>query len=264
MKVKNDMAIEQSDDEPLRELALFAGAGGGILGGKLLGWQTVCAVERDAYASQVLAQRQNDGILEPFPIWSDVTTFDGKTWRGIVDIVSAGFSCQPHSNAGKRHGVEDERWLWDDIFRIFCETESSFLWLENVPGLIQNGGLEQILFDVAKMGFDAEWGVVSASSIGGLTHRERVWVLIANANCKYVERGSKEKVLRLYRIPGIVHSGVDKNERGLRSIFQPGLCRSFNGLPNQVDRLRAVGNAQVPAVAATAFTLLRERLNEQK
>lgn len=66
------MAIQRSNDEALRELALFAGAGGGILGGKLLGWRTVCAVERDAYAAQVLAQRQNDGILEPFPIWSGV------------------------------------------------------------------------------------------------------------------------------------------------------------------------------------------------
>lgn len=61
------MVIQQSNDEGLRELALFAGAGGGILGGKLLGWRTICAVEHDAYAAQVLAQRQNDGILEPFP-----------------------------------------------------------------------------------------------------------------------------------------------------------------------------------------------------
>ena len=97
----NDMAIQQSNDGALRELALFAGAGGGILGGKLLGWRTICAVERDAYAAQVLAQRQNDGILEAFPIWSDVTTFDGKPWRGIVDVISGGFPCQDISVAGR-------------------------------------------------------------------------------------------------------------------------------------------------------------------
>jgi hypothetical protein len=84
----------------LNELALFAGVGGGILGGKLLGWNTVCAVERDAYAAAVLAQRQNDGVLEPFPIWSDVTTFDGRPWRGIVDVVSGGFPCQDISSQG--------------------------------------------------------------------------------------------------------------------------------------------------------------------
>jgi DNA (cytosine-5)-methyltransferase 1 len=72
---------------PLRELALFAGAGGGILGGKLLGCRTVCAVEYDAYAASVLVARQNDGCLEPFPVWDDVRTFDGRPWRGIVDVV---------------------------------------------------------------------------------------------------------------------------------------------------------------------------------
>ncbi len=69
----------------MRELALFAGIGGGILGGHLLGWRTVCAVEHDAHRARILALRQNDGLLPPFPIWSDVRTFDGRAWRGLVD-----------------------------------------------------------------------------------------------------------------------------------------------------------------------------------
>jgi len=85
-------------------LALFAGAGGGILGGHLLGWRTVCAVEWEPYPASVLLARQNDGILPPFPIWDDVQTFDGKPWRGIVDVVSGGFPCQDISVAGG--GVE--------------------------------------------------------------------------------------------------------------------------------------------------------------
>ena len=84
----------------LNELALFAGAGGGILGGKLLGWRTVCAVEWEPYPASVLCARQNDGLLSPFPIWDDVQTFDGKPWRGIVDVVSGGFPCQDISVAG--------------------------------------------------------------------------------------------------------------------------------------------------------------------
>jgi DNA (cytosine-5)-methyltransferase 1 len=87
----------------LNELALFAGAGGGILGGKLLGWRTVCAVEKEPYAASVLIQRQNDGILDPFPIWDDVCTFDGKPWNGIVDVVSGGFPCQDIRVAGGGH-----------------------------------------------------------------------------------------------------------------------------------------------------------------
>ena len=84
----------------MNELALFAGAGGGILGGKLLGWRTVCAVEWEPYPASVLCARQNDGLLPPFPIWDDVQTFDGKPWRGIVDVVSGGFPCQDISSAG--------------------------------------------------------------------------------------------------------------------------------------------------------------------
>ena len=84
----------------MNELALFAGAGGGILGGHLLGWRTVCAVEWEQYPSSVLCARQNDKILPPFPIWDDVQTFDGKPWRGIVDVVSGGFPCQDISAAG--------------------------------------------------------------------------------------------------------------------------------------------------------------------
>ena len=78
----------------MNELALFAGAGGGILGGKLLGWRTVCAVEWNPFAAGVLAARQNEGALSPFPIWDDVRTFDGNPWRGLVDVVSGGFPCQ--------------------------------------------------------------------------------------------------------------------------------------------------------------------------
>jgi DNA (cytosine-5)-methyltransferase 1 len=84
----------------VNELALFAGAGGGILGGKLLGWRTVCAVEWEPYPASVLVARQNDKILAPFPIWDDVRTFDGKPWQGIVDVVSGGFPCQDISAAG--------------------------------------------------------------------------------------------------------------------------------------------------------------------
>ena len=75
----------------MNELALFAGAGGGMLAGTILGWRTVCAVEIEPYCASVLIQRQNDGILPPFPIWDDIRTFNGRPWRGIVDVVSGGY-----------------------------------------------------------------------------------------------------------------------------------------------------------------------------
>jgi len=78
----------------MNELALFGGAGGGILGGKLLEWNTVGAVEIEEYPRKILLQRQRDGIFTPFPIWDDIKTFNGKPWKGAVDIISGGFPCQ--------------------------------------------------------------------------------------------------------------------------------------------------------------------------
>jgi hypothetical protein len=91
----------------MNELHLFAGAGGGILGGELLGHTTVCAVEIEEYPRKVLLQRQRDGILPRFPIWDDIQTFDGKPWRGKVDVVCGGFPCQDISAAGKGAGIDD-------------------------------------------------------------------------------------------------------------------------------------------------------------
>ena len=101
----------------VRELHLFAGAGGGILGGMLLGHVPVCAVEIDAYCRKVLAARQADGWLPEFPIYEDVRKFDGKPWRGRVDVVAGGFPCQPWSQAGKRKGADDPRHLWPEMAR---------------------------------------------------------------------------------------------------------------------------------------------------
>ena len=112
--------------ENLNELALFAGAGGGILGGHLLGWRTVCAVEWEAYPASVLCARQNDGLLPTFPIWDDVQTFDGKPWRGIVDVVSGGFPCQDISAAGTGGGDN-----WKPKFNV--ETHGKNYWRGTTP-----------------------------------------------------------------------------------------------------------------------------------
>ncbi len=146
----------------LNELALFAGAGGGILGGKLLGWRTVCAVEWEPYAACVLAARQNDKVLPPFPIWDDVQTFDGKQWRGIVDVVSGGFPCQDISAAGKGAGIEGERsGMWREMARIIREVEPRFVFVENSP-MLTSRRLGRDLGDLATMGVDARLGVVVA------------------------------------------------------------------------------------------------------
>jgi DNA (cytosine-5)-methyltransferase 1 len=161
----------------LRELALFAGAGGGILGGKLLGWRTVCAVEIDPYARHLLLARQNDGTLAPFPCWDSVTTFAGKPWRGFVDVVSGGFPCTDLSCAGKQAGIDGEAsGLWSEMARIIGEVLPRFCFVENSPQLVNNG-LARVLGNLAQMGYDAVWGIVGAHQVGAPHRRDRCWIM---------------------------------------------------------------------------------------
>jgi len=161
----------------LNELALFAGAGGGILGGHLLGWRTVCAVEWESYPASVLLARQNDGILPPFPIWDDVQTFDGNPWQGIVNVVSGGFPCQDISAAGKGAGIDGERsGMWKEMARIVSEVRPQYVFVENSP-MLTSRGLGTVLGDLSTLGYDAEWGVISAADVGANHLRERIWIV---------------------------------------------------------------------------------------
>ncbi|HHT0275148.1 TPA: DNA cytosine methyltransferase [Klebsiella oxytoca] len=244
----------------VNELALFAGAGGGILGGHLLGWRTVCAVERDAYAAQVLAQRQNDGILQPFPIWSDVCSFNGKPWRGIVDIVSGGFPCQDISANGNGAGINGKRsGLWSEMARIVSEVRPQFVCVENSPRL-RGKGLAVVISDLAEMGYGCQWFRVSASNCGAPHERDRMWI-VANSQSVHSRRLSERAFAQNSR-----SSKCDKNAptsgwecTAPRWPAEPGLGRVVHGMAHRVDRIKALGNGQVPRVAATAFSLLREK-----
>ena len=162
----------------MRELALFAGAGGGILGGRLLGWRTVCAVEVAPFPRRVLLARQRDGHLDPFPVWDDIRTFDGNPWRGHVDIVTGGFPCQDISIANPAaRGISGARSnLWSEMVRVISEIRPNVVLVENSP-VLTSRGLGRVLGDLAEMGFDAEWGVLGADATGAPHIRKRIWVL---------------------------------------------------------------------------------------
>lgn len=240
----------------MNELAIFAGAGGGILGGKLLGWTTICAVERDAYAAQILVQRQNDGILKPFPIWSDVCSFDGRPWKGVVDVVSGGFPCQDISPArtnsrvnGKHLGLNGGKsGLWFQQLRIIREVEPEWALVENSSHLAKRG-LDVILSGLAEAGYDAEWDVFSSAEEGADHVRERLFIL-AHSDGAQRKRGS-------------ISCGIYQEDAHLgcadRRENQPRLERVAYGVAYQMDRLRAIGNGQDARVAATAFTILSNR-----
>jgi DNA (cytosine-5)-methyltransferase 1 len=164
------------------ELALFAGAGGGILGGHLLGWRTRCAVELDPYARKVLLARQRDGILPRFPIWDDIRTFEGGPWRGSVDVVSGGFPCQDISSAGQGRGLAGKRSsLWFEMLRVIEEVEPRFVFAENSPNL-RSRGLGTIIKSLAELGYDSRWAVLGARHVYAPHRRDRMWILACNPN----------------------------------------------------------------------------------
>jgi len=241
----------------MNELALFAGAGGGILGGKLLGWRTVCAVEWEPYPSSVLCARQNDGLLPPFPIWDDIQTFDGHPWRGIVDVVSGGFPCQDLSAAGGRAGLDGARsGLWREMARVVSEVRPRFVFVENSPMLVNNG-LGRVLGDLSDLGFDARWTVMGANEVGAQHNRDRVWI-VANANSKGLQwtHDNQKKTKRVQQSSSqCVQTGVQVTRAMLStSYFQ----RRSDAMAYWVDRLKAIGNGQVPLCAAEAWRLLNE------
>lgn len=238
----------------LREMALFAGAGGGILGGHLLGWRTVCAVEWEPYPASVLCARQNDGILPPFPIWDDVQTFDGRPWRGLVDVVSGGFPCQDISSAGKGAGIDGERsGMWKHMARIIGEVRPRFAFVENSPLLISRGAA-LVIGDLAEMGYDCQWAIISASNVGAPHKRDRLWLVAHSISERGCGRNSQwEDAKDAWQRP----TNTRNNETGVGYWdVEPGVGRVANGVAARVDRLKAIGNGQVPAVAATAFDLL--------
>lgn len=202
-------------------LALCAGVGGLDLGLRLaLGsrFRSVVYVEREAYAAAALVARMEDAALDPAPVWDDLVTFDGRPWRGVVDLVTAGFPCQPWSVAGQRKGTADERWLWPDIVRIIREVDPRLVFLENVPGLLRHG-LSIVLEDLASLGFDAEWDSFRAGELGAPHKRERLFILAHAA----VERerephdeASADARTRARAHPGGERRGVADPERARR------------------------------------------------
>lgn len=245
----------------MNELALFAGAGGGILGGKLLGWRTVCAVERNAYCARRLMQRQNEGHLSPFPVWDDVCTFDGNPWRGVVDVVSGGFPCQDISAAGKGAGLDGERsGLWREMARIIGEVRPRFALVENSPMLTVRG-LGRVLGDLAEMGFDARWGVLGAAHAGAPHLRERIWIL-ADADGGYSDgwRGA----LQMGRHRSACKTAQDGDAEGTEWAAEPGVGILAYGVAQRVEQLTALGNGQVPAVVRQAWRILTHNTGIQR
>lgn len=269
----------------LHGLALCAGIGGLELGIKLAcpRFRTVCYVEGEAYAASVLAARMGDKTLDQAPIWDDVRSFDGHPWRGLVDIVTAGYPCQPFSVAGKGLGEKDPRHLWPDIARIIAEVRPARVFCENVAAHLSKG-FGTVARDMEEMDYTVAAGVFTAWAVGAPHQRERLFWLATNTDSTELwdqqgRRGwagrQNEVISRGYGSAECL-ADTDRSRqlqpgKGERAQWrragntswwaaEPNMGRVANGTPRRVDRLRALGNGVVPEMARRAFLTLMGEL----
>ena len=140
--------------------------------------RTVAYAEWDAYAAAQLLTLMEAGCLDAAPVFcGDLGRIDGKSLRGRIDAVIGGFPCQPFSVAGKQEGVNDERAIWPAIARLVRDSGAWLVAFENVAGIFAAGGFDPVARDLAEIGFDAEWTVLSAGEVGASHRRERVFIV---------------------------------------------------------------------------------------
>lgn len=275
-------------------LSLCAGAGGLELGLKLAvpGCQTVCYVEGEAYAASILAARMEDEALDAAPVWSDVRTFDSSQWRGCVDIVTAGYPCQPFSIAGRKQAERDPRHLWPYIRDIVADLRPRISFFENVSHHLRLG-FQQVHDDLRSLGYSVKTGLFTAEEVGAPHKRERLFILahaegarawldqldarqgsgrngegVANAGGKGLEGqprhegqdhpagvAGKSSVPLWPPDPGDIDSW-----RSAPDALKPAVHRMADGMACRVDRLRLCGNGVVPLAAAYAFRTLASHI----
>jgi len=256
--------------------SLFSGIGGFDLGLERAGHEILWQVENDPYCQKVLAKHWPD-----IPCHGDIHDVGSHNLEK-VDIICGGFPCQPVSVAGKRKGQDDERWLWPEFGRLICELRPRYVLVENVPGLLVRG-MGDVLGDLSEFGYDAEWGIVSAASVGAPHLRKRIFIVAHARELRCESRGA-EQPLQGTRLDGqtrtsdLAHangprskarrsdamgtrdrsrrdeglsedSGGKAGEEGKHWAVEPDVGRVAHGVPSRVDRLKGLGNAIVPQVA---------------
>jgi len=236
----------------MKVLDLFSGIGGFSLGLERAGMETVAFCEFDEHAQKVLRKHWPD-----VPIHSDIRELNAKQFRGTVDVICGGFPCQDLSTAGKQVGFSGERSsLYGEMLRVISECMPRYAIFENVTGLLTGDSgrwFGQFLYDLAQIGFDAEWHCVSASDIGAQHHRDRVWVIAYPC-------GSRSKVglaRQNVRQEGDTRISINLSNEIRRARRKPGMegwsiepnvGRVANGVPNRAHRLKQLGNAVVPQI----------------
>ena len=231
--------------ETLKILDTFAGIGGFSYAAHELvgGFQTTQFVEIDPFCQKVLKKH-----FPKVPCHDDIKTF--TAYPGQYDVITGGFPCQDISVAGRKEGItkQSRSGLFYELIRVIRLVRPKFVVMENVAAILNNG-LDIVLGELSEAGYDAEWSIISASSLGAAHRRSRWWCVatVTNSNGKGLQRKNLSKMES--GIWSAKHTRrLDPNWRSY--VSKPILPRGSYGLSNRGDRTRALGNSIVPAVAA--------------
>jgi DNA (cytosine-5)-methyltransferase 1 len=234
-----------------------------------------------------LRSRIEDGLLRSAPIYPDIQSLTASDLPTGIDIVYGGFPCQDISNAGARAGLEGGRsGLFYEALRLIRELKPTFVFLENVAAILSRGG-PVVVKEIAKLGYDCRWTVLSASDVGAPHIRKRWWLLAhTNSNTgriqsrrskgqgrkdtsKFINDGKKESVADCKCEGELQSEGSFGNEwRWIGDCgwweSEPNVGRVAYGIPNGVDRISSLGNAVVPRCAEEAFKVLMGLVHEKR
>jgi len=260
------------DTPETTHLSFCAGYGGIDLGLQrvLPSCRTVAYVEIEAFAIANLVAKMEAGDLDAAPVWTDIKTFPAEPFRGLVDIISGGYPCQPFSAAGKRLGTEDPRHLWPFLRRAIRVIQPGRVLLENVEGHISLG-LSTVISDLEEDGYRATWGIFSAAEVGASHQRKRVFILgqLDNSECEGLEGHTWPEAnpqrwqtqVRSVAPPGTQQHWWEEPRTVVTKLggATDGCTSAVDATANRVDRLRLLGNGVVPATAARAWTVLSKR-----
>lgn len=236
----------------LRVLDLFSGIGGFSLGLERSGAaETVAFCEQDKFCRSILRKHWPGKLM-----FNDVRWLHGNqtgelrysepfetSYRydvGRVDLICGGFPCQDISRAGKGAGHNGERsGLWRELTRLVGEIRPRYVLMENSPALL-DGGLGDILGELASLGYDALWHCIQAADVGARHIRDRVWIL------GHLPDASGEGLEQCWREQFAENSDTQRNIR--HWFAQPEPPRVADGVPHRLDRTGACGNAVVPQI----------------
>lgn len=244
----------------MNHLSLFSGAGGELLASHyLLNWRTVGYVEWTDYRQQAISLRTQEGVFHEAPIFGDIDTFISEgfaeSYSGMVDVITAGFPCQGWSSIGKHKGEKDERNMWPQTRETIDIIRPQYVMLENSPNIMSKGFILRIIEDLSSLGYVGRATRLSGLHVGAHSKRERCWIKAELSNPSEERFQGGHDCIAKWEAKNRSIQGLGKDKVRM-DLPDPGAFRADHRDSARIHRTQAIGDMQIPAVAAAAWNIL--------